>query len=119
MPGSIHLVLYRFFLGNLFLLLSLSSISQDSVRISAPRRSNRQSPAIGHFYGRIVDAKSGKGLEGVSVQLILTVFDTAKHSPRDSVVRGAITPTHGDFSFENLPIFGNYRIKLTAIGYSS
>jgi outer membrane receptor protein involved in Fe transport len=79
----------------------------------------RQSPAIGHFYGRITDAKTNKGMDGTSVQLVMTVFDTLTHSRRDSVIRGAITPTNGDFSFENLPIFGNYRLKLTAIGYKS
>jgi outer membrane receptor protein involved in Fe transport len=77
----------------------------------------RQSPAIGHFYGRIVDAKTNKGMDGTSVQLVMTIFDTTSHTRRDSVVRGAITPSNGDFSFESLPIFGNYQLKLTAIGY--
>ncbi len=81
------------------------------------RKNGRQSPAIGHFYGKIVDAKSNKGLDGTSVQLVMSVFDTTTHARRDSVVRGAITPANGDFSFENLPIFGNYRLKISAIGY--
>jgi outer membrane receptor protein involved in Fe transport len=86
---------------------------------SGSRRSGsgRQSPAIGHFYGRIVDAKTNKGLDGTSVQLVMSVFDTTAHGRRDSVVRGAITPSNGDFSFESLPIFGSYLLKLTAIGY--
>jgi len=79
--------------------------------------SGRQSPAIGHFYGRIVDAKTNKGLDGTSVQLVMSINDTATHIRRDSVVRGAITPSNGDFSFESLPILGNYLLKLTAIGY--
>ena len=79
--------------------------------------SGRQSPAIGHFYGRIVDAKTNKGLDGTSVQLVMSIYDTATHNRRDSVIRGAITPSNGDFSFENLPILGSYRLKLTAIGY--
>src|SRR5450432_2840024 len=79
----------------------------------------RQSPAIGHFYGRIIDAKTNKGMDGTSVQLAITIFDTATHTRRDSVVRGAITPSNGDFSFENLAVFGNYRLKITAIGYKS
>jgi outer membrane receptor protein involved in Fe transport len=66
-----------------------------------------------------VDAKSNKGLDGVSVQLLTTLFDTVTRNRRDSVVRGAITPSNGDFSFEDLPVFGNYRLKLTAIGYKA
>src|SRR5450432_1924185 len=81
------------------------------------RGSGKQSPAIGHFYGRIVDAKTNKGMDGTSVQLLMTIFDPATQKSRDSVVRGAITPSNGDFSFENLPVLGNYRLKLTAIGY--
>ena len=90
-----------------------------SAGFSGSRRngSGRQSLAIGHFYGRIVDAKTNKGLDGTSVQLVMTLFDSATHSRRDSVIRGAITPSNGDFSFENLPILGNYQLILTAIGY--
>jgi outer membrane receptor protein involved in Fe transport len=86
----------------------------SSVRRSG---SGRQSPAIGHFYGRIVDAKTNKGLDGTSVQLVMTIFDTATHNRRDSVIRGAIIQSNGDFSFENLPVLGNFVLKVTAIGY--
>ena len=121
MPGIMNFCLCRTLTGFLLFLLSIASFAQDSSRASFPsiRRNGRQSPAVGHFYGRIVDEKSGKGLEGVSVQLVMTIFDTAQHKTRDSVIRGAITPSHGDFSFENIPIFGSFRIKLTAIGYKT
>jgi len=58
-------------------------------------------------------------MDGTSVQLVMTLVDTASHKRRDSIVRGAITPSNGDFSFENLAVFGNYRLKITAIGYKS
>jgi len=70
-------------------------------------------PSIGHFYGKIVDAKTGKGMDGASVQLIQT------RGQKDTVVGGMITGRHGDFSLENLPIFGNFRLKITAIGYKT
>ena len=98
-------------------------INQDPVtpdfRQEDEMESGRQSPAIGHFYGRVVDSKTNKGLDGTSVQLVMTIYNPATNSRRDSVIRGAITPTNGDFSFENLPISGNFRLKLTAIGYKS
>ena len=31
---------------------------------------------VGHFYGKIVDSTSGKGIEFTSVQLIGTMFNT-------------------------------------------
>src|SRR5450755_1641955 len=87
--------------------------------LSSGRRNGngRQSPAIGHFYGKVVDGKTNKGLDGTSVQLVMTINDTVTHTRRDSVIRGAITQSNGDFTFENLPIFGNFRLKLTAIGF--
>ena len=78
-----------------------------------------QVPSIGHFYGKIVDLKTNKGLDGVSVLLIQSKFDTVKKARKDTVISGQITESKGNFSLENLPIFGNFRIKITAIGYQA
>jgi len=80
---------------------------------------NGQVPNIGHFYGRVIDSKTGKGLDGSSVELIQSKFDTITRKRRDTVISGMITTRKGDFSLENLPIFGNFRLKITAIGYST
>lgn len=82
------------------------------------RGTGGQPPAIGHFYGKVVDAKTGKGVDGTSVQLLLSKFDPVTHAQKDTVVSGMITGRKGEFSLENLPIFGNYRLRITAIGYS-
>src|SRR5882757_3622142 len=79
---------------------------------------NGQSANIGHFYGRVVDAKTDKGMDGVSVQLIQSKFDTVTRKRRDTVISGMITNRKGDFSLENLPLFGNFRLKISAIGYA-
>src|ERR1700754_1042148 len=78
-----------------------------------------QVPAIGHFYGKIVDAKTNKGIDGVSIQLIQSKFDTVSKSRKDTVISGMITRRSGEFSLENLPIFGQFRLVITAIGYST
>src|SRR5450755_2040695 len=74
---------------------------------------------IGHFYGKVVEAKTDKGMDGVSIQLIQSKFDTVTRKRRDTVISGMITGRKGDFSLENLPIIGNYRLKITAIGYGT
>src|ERR1700722_500896 len=76
-------------------------------------------PSIGHFYGKVVDSKTNKGLDGVSVQLIQSKFSPATHGQKDTVIAGMITDRRGEFSLENLPIFGNFRLKITAIGYKT
>jgi outer membrane receptor protein involved in Fe transport len=78
-----------------------------------------QVPAIGHFYGKVVDAKTGKGMDGASVQLVQTKFSPATHAQKDTIVGGMITSRRGDFSLENLPIIGNFRLRITAIGYTT
>src|ERR1700749_5094705 len=75
------------------------------------RGAGAQIPSIGHFYGKIVDAKSNKGIDGVSVQLVKSKFDTATKKVKDSAIAGTITQK-GNFSFENLPIMGSYRLKI-------
>ncbi|HLI92240.1 MAG TPA: TonB-dependent receptor, partial [Puia sp.] len=76
-------------------------------------------PSIGHFYGKVVDAKTNKGLDGASVELIQSKYSPAAHGPKDTVISGMITDRHGDFSLENLPIFGNFRLRITAIGFKT
>lgn len=74
---------------------------------------------IGHFYGRILDSKTNKGVEAASVQLIQTKMDNATKKPKDTIVGGMLTRGNGDFSLENLPLFGQFRLKITAIGYKT
>ncbi len=77
-----------------------------------------QAPSIGHFYGKIVDGKTGKGVDGVSVQLVQSgKMDTVSKQKKDVAIAGMITSKNGDFSLENLPLFGNFHLKVTAIGY--
>src|SRR3954468_7074460 len=66
-----------------------------------------QGASIGHFYGKVVDSRTDKGIDGVSVQLIQSKFDTVTRKRRDTVISGMITGRKGDFSMENLPLFGN------------
>jgi outer membrane receptor protein involved in Fe transport len=74
---------------------------------------------MGRFYGKVVDATTNKGLEAVSVQLLLNKFDTVTKKRKDTVISGMLTAKSGDFSLENLPVMGNYRLKITAIGYKT
>jgi outer membrane receptor protein involved in Fe transport len=71
----------------------------------------------GRFYGKIVDAASGKGIDASSVQLVTAKFDPVKKQRKDTIINGMLTQPNGDFSLENVPFMGDYRIKVSAIGY--
>ncbi|MEY2812407.1 MAG: hypothetical protein RI991_1402 [Bacteroidota bacterium] len=93
-----------------------------SVQINAQipgggRPGGGQNMNMGRFYGRIIDGKTNKSLEAASVQLIQNKMDTATKKRKDVVVSGQLTKGNGDFSLENLPIMGQFKLKITAIGY--
>src|SRR5215207_6654678 len=82
---------------------------------SGQMRGNGQ-PPTGRFYGKIVDA-ANKGIEAASVTLVTTKMDSATKQPKDLIVGGMLTSNTGDFSVENIPLFGKYKLRITGIGY--
>lgn len=73
----------------------------------------------GRFYGKIVDSKTNKPMDAVSVQLVTTKFDRVKMTRKDTTINGQLTSSNGDFSLENVPMMGDYHLKITAIGFKS
>lgn len=71
----------------------------------------------GRFYGKIVDGKTNKGIEFAAVQLMKMAFDSVSKSRKESLVGGQLTKANGEFSIENVPLFGEYTLKASAIGY--
>jgi len=80
---------------------------------------NSQNMNIGHFYGKLVDSKTNKGLEAVTVQLVGNKFDTAAKKMKEVILNTQITKANGNFSFDNLPVFGNFKLKASALGYKT
>ncbi len=98
-------------------LTQLSVLAQQPGPGRAGMQRNGQSLNIGHLYGKIVDGKTNKPVDGVSIQLILSKMDTATKKPKDSVMAGMFTNRRGEFSFEGVPVFGNLRLAITTVGY--
>jgi outer membrane receptor protein involved in Fe transport len=99
--------------------LVLSALAQYPGAGGRPGGANAQSMNVGHFYGKMVDTKTNKGIDGVTVQLVGNKFDTATKKMKEVVLYTQITKSKGDFSFESLPIFGNFKLKISAIGYKA
>lgn len=66
---------------------------------------------IGRFYGKVIDAKTKKPVEFASV--VLLWFN------KDSLIAGGLAKENGDFSLDNLPAYGGYRLRITFIGYKN
>lgn len=94
------------------LFLSTTAFSQQRQRGGAGQQMNN-----GRFYGRIVDGQTDKGVDAASVQLIASRMDSVTRKSRDTIISGMLTKKSGDFSLENLPVFGRFRLSVSAIGY--
>ena len=70
----------------------------------------------GRMYGKIVEAQSGKPIEAASVQLIQNRMDTVTKKRKDVVIGGMLTKANGEFSLDNVPLFGQSKLKISAIG---
>lgn len=81
------------------------------------QRGQGQMPT-GRFYGKIVDA-SGKGMEAASVVLLSNKMDSATKKPVEVIAGGMLTTASGDFSIENVPLMGRYKIKVSGIGFKT
>ena len=82
-------------------------------------RGGGQNMNMGHFYGKIVDAATNKGVDAASVQLFQSKFDSTTKKRKDVSVAGMLTSKKGEFSLENLSVMGKFTLKITAIGYKS
>lgn len=74
---------------------------------------------VGRFYGKVVDDATGKGIGYASVQLTGMRFDTSSRSMKPAVFAGQLTEENGEFSLENLPVFGEFTLKINYLGYAS
>ena len=73
-------------------------------------------PTIGHVYGKIVDG-AGKPLPDISVVLLQNKFDTVTKKRKQVLFKGLVTKANGDFSFEELPVFGGLLLKISGSGF--
>lgn len=71
----------------------------------------------GRFYGKIIDSTYEKPIDAASVQLIQNKFDSATKKRKDFVIGGMLTKSNGEFSLENVSLFGQYKLVISAIGF--
>ncbi len=102
------------------LLISFQMIhAQFPMGGGAGRGAGGQSMNVGHFYGKIVDSKTNKAVEGVTVQLTGNKFDTVTKKMKEAILSTQITRANGEFSIENLSVMGSFKLKLSSLGYKS
>ncbi|MBC7934608.1 MAG: TonB-dependent receptor [Rhizobacter sp.] len=74
---------------------------------------------IGVFYGKIIDAGTQKGIEGATVQLVQNRHDSISGKKREIILATQLSDKKGEFNIDNLPVAGNFRLRVSSIGYKS
>ena len=106
-----------FLLFTLFLFVHLSYAQPPAGGNRTFGNGNFTAAANGHFYGKIVDNKTNKGLNGATVQLVRVTKDSAG-SAREIPISAGFTATNGDFSFDNVPTRAPVTLRVSNIGYA-
>ncbi len=100
------------------LICSLASLAQGPAA-STNAKAGQQVPAnMGHIYGKVTDS-AGKPMGDVSVLLLQNKFDTVSKKRKDVLLSGFSTKSNGEFSFADLPMFGQLKLKISATGYKT
>lgn len=76
----------------------------------------QQPPSMGHVYGKVTDS-SGAAINGASVLLLQSKYDTVTKKRKDVLLKGLTTKSNGEFSFTDLPMFGQMKLKISATGF--
>jgi outer membrane receptor protein involved in Fe transport len=95
-----------------FLFIEITGFAQ----MPAGARPSGGNMNLGHFYGKMVDANK-KGIEGITLQIKGSKFDPITKKSTESILGTTLTAPNGDFSFENLPLMGNFKLSITGVGY--
>ncbi|MEO6830672.1 MAG: outer membrane beta-barrel family protein, partial [Chitinophagaceae bacterium] len=93
------------------LLLTLGFFSPAAYSQFGGLGAGKKMPTPGKIYGKIVDDKTGKPLDAVSVVLQTVTGD--KREPINAV----LTDGNGEFLFSDLALFPKYEVGISALGF--
>jgi outer membrane receptor protein involved in Fe transport len=71
----------------------------------------------GIFYGKIVDADTQKGLEGVTIQLLQNKIDSVTGKKKELILATQLSDKKGEFSLDQLPLTGPFKLRVSYVGY--
>ncbi|HET7002167.1 MAG TPA: carboxypeptidase-like regulatory domain-containing protein, partial [Puia sp.] len=99
------------------LLLAFSFLCGVTVNAQFPTGgTGKGAPNMGHVYGKLMDS-SGHPISEATVLLLHNKYDSATKKSKQVLLKGLTSNAKGEFSFEDLPIFGALKLKISATGY--
>ncbi|MEP7258982.1 MAG: carboxypeptidase-like regulatory domain-containing protein, partial [Flavitalea sp.] len=102
----------------LMLLISLAGYTQEPGPVPDLTENDPGHFRPARLYGKVIEGKTNKGVEAVSVQVLVKIRDSVKNTFSDSVLAGMLTKPNGDFSFASLPLPETFSIRFSAVGFA-
>ncbi len=81
-------------------------------------RAGQALPSNGHIYGKLVDS-TGKAISDASVVLLQSQVDPNTKKAKEVLLKGQASKGNGEFNFEDLPVMGMLKLKISATGYKA
>jgi ferric enterobactin receptor len=102
------------------LLIMLTALGSLTIRAQFPAMAGKgqSAPNLGHIYGKLVDS-GGRPISDATVLLMQNKYDSVSKKRKDVLMKGISTKSNGEFSFEELPMFGTLKLKISATGYKN
>ena len=110
-------VMKKIFLVVSILISSVAVFAQPPANMQQGGR-KQSAPNIGHVYGRLMDS-AGHGIDQASVLILQSKADSSNKKAKYILLKGLSSTANGDFSFEELPLFTNLKLKVSAVGFKS
>jgi outer membrane receptor protein involved in Fe transport len=108
----------RFFPLALFAIFPLLLSAQIPQAVRPGGAQNSAQFNIGRFYGKVVD-ENKKPIAYASVQLTMMRYDSVSRSRQEKIIAGQLTQENGEFSLENLPLRGQFTLKINYMGFAT
>ena len=98
----------------LFFAIAFLSFSNNA--FSQMQQMMQKGMTAGRVYGKVVDSKTNKPVEFAAVQISNFKKDSTG-TMKENILNGQLTQANGDFSLDQLPVFGELTFKVSAMGY--
>lgn len=100
------------------LLISVFHLAAQPPSGAMQGRPGMTAPAIGRIYGKLIDG-AGKPVSDATVLLLANKFDSSSKKMKEVLLKGSVAKANGEFSFEDLPILGRLKLKISATGFKA
>jgi outer membrane receptor protein involved in Fe transport len=101
-----------------FFLFVVTTASYAQIPQMRAGMGNAEQLNIGRFYGKVVDEATGKPVGYASVRLMGMRFDTVTRKREEVLIAGQLTQENGEFSLENIPVRGEFTLKISFLSYA-